>query len=186
MNSYKKKLARILDNNYSVRSGVYTAIDPKIKMKMDAYGEYQPILRGDETEDTCRKLLSVDMMSEESPSEDDISHELYSKVKNIKYDPVLGYYTGLYAGYVAESDFRKEGSSGGFTSWILAELYKQKKIDNVIRFLIIETVRENTLYGAKFVSDKEAKREKRESEKTEAKEPINEVELDKTIDSLVV
>ncbi len=61
-----------------------------------------------------------------------------------------------------------------------------EKIDNIIRFLLIETVRENTLYGAKFVSDKEAKREKKESEKTEVKEPINEVELDKTIDSLVV
>ncbi len=61
-----------------------------------------------------------------------------------------------------------------------------EKIDNIIRSLIIETVRENTLYGAKFVSDKEAKREKRETEKSEVKEPINEVELDKTIDSLVV
>lgn len=61
-----------------------------------------------------------------------------------------------------------------------------EKIDNVIRFLLIETVKENTLYGAKFVQDKEAKREKAEAVKGEAKEPVNEVELDKTIEGLVV
>lgn len=58
-------------------------------------------------------------------------------------------------------------------------------LDNVIRFLIVKTVRENTLYGAKFLRDKEVKREKREEGKDEPKQVINEAELDKTIESLV-
>lgn len=57
--------------------------------------------------------------------------------------------------------------------------------ENVIRFLIIKTVRENTLYGAKFLRDKEAKRERKDEEKNEPKQEINEVELDKSIESLV-
>lgn len=61
-----------------------------------------------------------------------------------------------------------------------------EKIDNIVRFLLIGTVRENTLYGAKFLQEKEAKMAKRDEEKSEVKEPINVVELDKTIDSLVV
>ncbi len=61
-----------------------------------------------------------------------------------------------------------------------------EKMENVIRFLIIKTVRENTLYGIKFLRDKEMKREKKEGEKEGQKQEINEVELDKSIDSLVV
>lgn len=59
--------------------------------------------------------------------------------------------------------------------------------ENLIRSLIVKTVRENTLYGPKFLKDKEMKREKKEGEeKDEPKGEINEVELDKSIDSLVV
>lgn len=61
-----------------------------------------------------------------------------------------------------------------------------EKIENIIRFILVGTVKENTLYGAKFVQDKEAKREKAEASKLEVKEEINEVELDKSIDNLVV
>lgn len=63
---------------------------------------------------------------------------------------------------------------------------EMEKRENVIRFLIIKTVRESTLYGVKFLKDKEMKREKHENEKDEPKQEINEVELDKSIDSLVV
>ena len=59
------------------------------------------------------------------------------------------------------------------------------KRENVIRYLVIKTVRENTLYGAKFLRDKEAKREKKEEEKNEPKQEISEAELDKSIESLV-
>ncbi|HEY4512096.1 MAG TPA: 30S ribosomal protein S6 [Candidatus Paceibacterota bacterium] len=61
-----------------------------------------------------------------------------------------------------------------------------EELPNVIRYLIMKTVRENTLYGAKFVRDKEIKRERKEEQKTAAKVQINQEELDKTIDSLVV
>lgn len=61
-----------------------------------------------------------------------------------------------------------------------------EKLDNVIRFLIIKTVRENTIYGPKFLRDKDSKKDKKEGEKEVEKAPIDEVELDKSIDSLVV
>ena len=61
-----------------------------------------------------------------------------------------------------------------------------EKMENVIRFLIITTTRENTLYGAKFIRDKELKRERKEDEKKEPKQEVNVEELDKSIDKLVV
>lgn len=89
----------------------------------------------------------------------------------------------------------KKISTEAYFGWIKFEVavdaidgFKKtmETIDNVIRFLITKTVREDTLYGAKFVRDKEIKRERKEEEKNEPKEAINEVELDKTIESLVV
>jgi ribosomal protein S6 len=59
-------------------------------------------------------------------------------------------------------------------------------LESVIRFLLISTVRESTLYGAKFIRDKEIKREKKEDGKKEPKQEVNVEELDKSIDQLVV
>lgn len=58
-------------------------------------------------------------------------------------------------------------------------------VDSLIRFLLVETVRENTLYGAKILKDKE------ESEKPEApKAPVapvmaSEEEIDKAVEKLI-
>lgn len=80
----------------------------------------------------------------------------------------------------------------GYFGWIKFEgspesaVALKKAVDtmeNVIRFLIIKTVKENTLYGTKFASKSEMKKK---TEEKPAGEPISAEELDKTIDSLVV
>lgn len=132
MASAERKIKRILKNNYDVSSGVYTAVDPKIRMQLNEGGRYTPIFSGDEAPETFKKLLAVDMMSDESENETQVSKKLFSQIPNIKNDAILGYYTDLYVGHVLEGDFRSIGSSGGFGTWILAELLNQKKIDGVI------------------------------------------------------
>lgn len=61
-----------------------------------------------------------------------------------------------------------------------------EKLDNVLRFIILKTVRENTLHGSKFLREKDARKEKKEDDKDEPKQEINEEEIDKSIDELVV
>lgn len=59
---------------------------------------------------------------------------------------------------------------------------------NVLRFLLIKTVRENTLFSAKapvIAIKEEAKSSKGDSIGKEIKSPISEEELDKTIDKLI-
>ena len=63
---------------------------------------------------------------------------------------------------------------------------EMEALPNVLRFLVISASRENTLYGAKFLRDKEVKRVREEASKSEPQQAINEAELDKSIDKLVV
>lgn len=62
--------------------------------------------------------------------------------------------------------------------------------ENILRFLLISTVRENTIFPAK-IADIQVKEEikalnlKKPPEKKEIKSPISEDELDKTIDKLI-
>lgn len=62
--------------------------------------------------------------------------------------------------------------------------------DNILRSLIIKTVAENTLYGHKIMPEKANKPERAEdnrvAENTEEKGEINQEELDKSIDKLVI
>jgi ribosomal protein S6 len=60
--------------------------------------------------------------------------------------------------------------------------------DNVLRFLLIKTVRENTLVGAKLLAAEMTASDPKEEVKAEGKavkSPVSEAELDKTIDELV-
>ena len=95
----------------------------------------------------------------------------------------------------------REKAQSGYFGWIKFEIEgdavsKVKKAfdldDAVLRFLIVKTVRENTLLHGKMMFKKEEK-VKKENEPTEAdevsdepvKEPISE-DIDKSIDDLVI
>lgn len=61
--------------------------------------------------------------------------------------------------------------------------------ENILRFLLINTVRENTLYSPKIpdvvLVKEEPKAAKKDSSEKEIKSPISQEELDKTIDKLI-
>lgn len=63
-------------------------------------------------------------------SEDEIAKPLYAASGN--YDERVGFYINNYVGYVAEAEYRKNASSGGMVSWVLAELFNKGEIDGVI------------------------------------------------------
>ncbi|NLA43241.1 coenzyme F420 hydrogenase, partial [Candidatus Saccharibacteria bacterium] len=54
------------------------------------------------------------------------------KTPSIKHDNVIGHYLDLYAGYVAEGEYRKNGSSGGFGTWIAVQLLEKGFIDGIV------------------------------------------------------
>src|SRR5690606_39836691 len=102
-----------------VGSGACSIANDKIKIKLNNHGEYQYFT---DNEEELLKAANVCCMSNECDSPYSISEELFSHQVEIKRDKNIGYYHKLYAGYVDEGDYRKNGSSGGMTSWILVEL----------------------------------------------------------------
>ena len=69
----------------------------------------------------------------------------------------------------------------------ILELKKKLDLDpNMVRFLILKTVKENTIAAKRFVGrDATHKRFKAKTEDTENAAPINKEEIDKEIDALV-
>jgi coenzyme F420-reducing hydrogenase beta subunit len=62
-------------------------------------------------------------------SEDDIAAELYPTAA--KADPRIGRFEAAYVGHALEDPFRRNGSSGGLTSWVAAELLRTGAVDGV-------------------------------------------------------
>ena len=123
--------ATVIRNGYCVGCGACASLDSApFDIWMNTFGQYE-----------ARRKPSVDAQyqvdieaycpfSDRAESEDCISRVLYHA--NCHHDPNLGYYLGAYAGYVNEGDFREKGSSGGFGTWIVHELFDKGLIDYII------------------------------------------------------
>jgi hypothetical protein len=64
----------------------------------------------------------------------------------------------------------------------------KKKLDldpNLIRFLLIKTVRENTMASKRFVREGGYRKQKPKTSSKESVEPINKEEIDKEIEAMV-
>lgn len=123
---------------YSEASGTSAVVDSNITVELNEFGLYEEKLSYSDDSMLDPLVVSVSPSFNAEIDETDISKELFSKIDGIKYDERLGYYSSLYAGFVLEGDYRKNGSSGGMGTWILKELLERGLVDGVIH------VKENT------------------------------------------
>jgi coenzyme F420-reducing hydrogenase beta subunit len=141
MMSRQKRLS--LNHKYSVSSGVFAAVDPDIKMKLDKFGQYRYVVNKKLNRLTLSKISKIDMMSDDSEDEDELSKKVFGNDKHIKHCGVIGYHRNLYIGYVSEENYRKNGTSGGFCSWLLVQLLRSGEIDGVIHVHAVEPQKNN-------------------------------------------
>ncbi|ALO02912.1 coenzyme F420 hydrogenase [Lactiplantibacillus paraplantarum] len=134
MSSFKTIYQEVVGNQYDFGTGTWAVDSDKIEMKLDQYGAYHPYLTEPNWNFTDEEveLFKQTCLSTSTKNESDIAKSLFDQVSNIKYNPQLGYYCGLYIGHVLEGNYRKNGSSGGFVTWICSQLLRHDYIDAVI------------------------------------------------------
>ncbi|MFA6463602.1 MAG: 30S ribosomal protein S6 [Candidatus Paceibacterota bacterium] len=118
--------------------------------------------------------VKAEIISEDFPRLRALSYPLSKKIKGAK-----KVFDECYFGWVK---FEANGD-------VIREIEKEvEKLENVVRFLIIKTVKENTLYGAKFAAKERMSFKKPDVavKSDEPKEEVDVVEVDKAIDELIV
>nr|WP_281379328.1 Coenzyme F420 hydrogenase/dehydrogenase, beta subunit C-terminal domain [Halomonas campaniensis] len=98
---------------------------------MDDYGQYQSSLKDTNvfasTHIDYEKLCPF---GSDAKNEDEIAKQVFSDT--CEHNSQVGYYNGVFAGHVAEGEFRKRGSSGGMGTWVLNELLLKGLVDYVV------------------------------------------------------
>lgn len=118
-------LSKVIDNGFCIGCGACSVKNSQIEIEETDIGTYQANLNGCKDEsvaEVCPFLAGRD--------ETTIGKKLYHD--NAKFDSSIGYYCGIYTGYVNEESFRENGSSGGLLTWLLVQLLQADKIDAVV------------------------------------------------------
>lgn len=115
-----------------VNSGVYSALDPSLSMRLNERGEYEYVGLDANYGGSARKLLEVSAFGGVAADEDAVARRLFGMQEAARHDPIAGYYVGAFAGWTTDSELRTGGSSGGITTWLLVELLRSGEIDGVV------------------------------------------------------
>jgi coenzyme F420 hydrogenase subunit beta len=131
MSSNQQEFNMIIENGYCIGCGVCNvATNGVITNELDDSGCYRAAVPKAISEEESGRALSCCPFSDRGKNEDEIGEELFAS--DCKHNEMVGYYQGLYAGYVDEDDYRAKGTSGGLITWILAELLKRKEVDAIL------------------------------------------------------
>lgn len=117
---------------FSEASGSCAVVDDNISMVLNEYGIYEEKVYLDENCELNPIVQYVSPNLNEETNESEISKKIFGNIKGINYDDRIGYFKSLYAGHVAEGDYRLNASSGGMGTWIFKELFEKNIIDGVI------------------------------------------------------
>ena len=129
--NFKSSIENVIENNYCIGCGACASVpNSPIRIKMNEYGMYQAVVVEKNDPQIMKDLSMVCPFANEFMDERSVAKELFEA--NCKYNERIGYYLKVFAGFVIENDFRKNGSSGGLTSWLLTELLEKGCVDGVV------------------------------------------------------
>lgn len=129
--NFKSSIENVIENNYCIGCGACASVpNSPIRIEMNEYGMYQAVVVEKSDPQIMKVLSMVCPFANEFMDERSVAKELFEA--NCKYNERIGYYLKVFAGFVIENDFRKNGSSGGLTSWLLTELLEKGCVDGVV------------------------------------------------------
>ena len=140
-------LQQIVEGGYCIGCGACAcATHGSIPVEMNACGLYQAQgAAAARCEDDQVSLgIAACPFSGEGADEDDVGRHRFGA--GCLPDSRIGYYHDLFIGHVAEDGYRAEGASGGFGSWILAELLGTGAIDAVAHARKVDSPSDGVLF----------------------------------------
>jgi coenzyme F420 hydrogenase subunit beta len=147
-------LSSIVEGGYCIGCGSCASLqNSPINIQLNAAGKYQAKINDVIPVDLEQKILKVCPFSNTASNEDEIGHELFSA--DAQHDAHLGYWQESYIGHVAEAEYRANGSSGGFVSWLICELMSRGEIDGVLHVVPTVAVEGSEVFFKYGVSTKE-------------------------------
>jgi coenzyme F420-reducing hydrogenase beta subunit len=99
-------------------------------MELDRFGQLQPRGPASWYRRASSRLARTCPFSPSARDEDELAADLFPAAP--QRHPAVGRYRAAYVGYVAEGEFRGQGSSGGMVSWVLAELLRRGLVDGAV------------------------------------------------------
>ena len=122
------KLKNVVDGDFCTGCGA-CAYATNSSMTINSYGEYIPILSdvGNSSAEIAEKVCPS---LHPELNETVLGKDLFKGYSN--FSDKIGAYEQCFAGFVKEDTFRTNGTSGGFGTWVAAELLRLGKIDGVI------------------------------------------------------
>ncbi|GAA0343370.1 Coenzyme F420 hydrogenase/dehydrogenase, beta subunit C-terminal domain [Oceanobacillus oncorhynchi subsp. oncorhynchi] len=155
MNNIEKLMNTVIENDYCIGCGACASLDNSpFEIKFNENGEYKAYLKEEYKNNVeINNINEICPFSNDSDNETEIGRNLFEDF-GASFNKYTGYYLKNYAGYVKESSYRDNGSSGGMGSWIAAQLLEQNLVDSIIH--VRESAGENeTLFEYQVSTTKE-------------------------------
>lgn len=129
--SVNRLTSTVIENGFCVGCGVCAGwIQAPFRVTMDAFGRYQAQINRLGGDPAVGDIQAVCPFSDHAECEETIARGLFRG--HCRSYPNVGHILKSYVGYVIENDIREKGSSGGFGTWVLKELFRRNRIDFAI------------------------------------------------------
>lgn len=148
--------AQIVNSGLCIGCGSCAAQAPAeagARMELDGFGNYRP--RGDTIwlHDATEAFAQTCPFSPRAASENQLGAALFPAAP---FDQHVGHVRAAYVGYVAENNFRANGSSGGMVSWVASELLRQNLVDGVAHVVpVADPKRDKRFFGYRIARTQE-------------------------------
>lgn len=146
----------VVQPGYCIGCGLCSVVAPdEVAIRFNREGFYQARETAPLSAESADRISQVCPFSSSVPPEDELGRSLYQEA--VQESERIGRFISCHAVRVQEGDYRKNGSSAGFGSWILCEMLKKGLVDAVIHVGIPnkECNSEGKLFGYRISSTPE-------------------------------
>src|SRR5437868_4204629 len=121
--------ADIVRSGLCIGCGGCAAANPDAEMRWDKHGFLRPDGPRDWLESPSDAFSRQCPFSPSAADEDSLAAERFAGSSTR--DPRIGRFEAAYVGHAIDDPFRRQGSSGGLTNWVAAELLRTGAVDGV-------------------------------------------------------